>query len=136
MSRSRNFISSTCECEWWTHEREQMSPNEYFQEYLANINEILFDTWDRIFGDVEEYSTTCHGWIIFLDDKMDDKSNELTFINDGCQTHENHGWPTISFIKYGIIWCWFYLEKYNTWNVDAILQGYTSYFFNMNFSNI
>jgi len=38
-----------------------MSPNEYFQEYLANINEILFDTWDKIFGDVEEYSTTCHG---------------------------------------------------------------------------
>jgi len=49
---------------------------------------------------------------------------------------KNHGWPTISLIKYGIISCWFYLEKYNTWNVDAILQGYTSYFFNMNFYNI
>jgi hypothetical protein len=34
----------------------------------------------------------------------------------------NHGWPTISLIKDGIISCLFYFEKYNTWNVDAILQ--------------
>jgi hypothetical protein len=38
-----------------------MSPSEYFQEYLVDINEILFDAWDGIFGDVEEYSTTWHG---------------------------------------------------------------------------
>jgi hypothetical protein len=34
----------------------------------------------------------------------------------------NHGWPTISLIKYGIISCWFYLKKHNTQSVDVILQ--------------
>ncbi len=33
-----------------------------------------------------------------------------------------HGWPIISLLKDEIISCRFYLEKYNTWNVDAILQ--------------
>jgi hypothetical protein len=31
---------------------------------------------DEIFGDVEEYSAMCHGWTIFLDEKMDELSNE------------------------------------------------------------
>ncbi len=47
----------------WTNE-----PSEYFQEYPIDINRILFDTWDEIFGDVEEYYATCHGWTIFLDE--------------------------------------------------------------------
>jgi len=90
MSRSRDVISWACECEQWTHEREQVSPSEHFQEYPTNINKILLDTWDKIFGDVEEYSTTCHGWTIFLDDG-------LTFIKDG-QTHEK-SWMTQLFTR-------------------------------------
>jgi hypothetical protein len=35
-----------------------VSPRKSFQEYPANIDKIIFDTWDGIFGDVEEYSTT------------------------------------------------------------------------------
>ncbi len=68
----------SCECEWWTHECEQVSPNESFQGYLANINGILFDKWDKIFGDMEEYFAMCHGWMIFLDDKrMINKMDEI-----------------------------------------------------------
>jgi hypothetical protein len=33
-----------------------------------------------------------------------------------------YGWPTISLIKDKIISCWFYFEKYNTWNANVILQ--------------
>ncbi len=70
-----------CECEQWAHEHEQVSQNEPFQEYLVKIDKILFDTKDEIFCDVEEYSSMCHGWMIFLDDKwminkMDELSNE------------------------------------------------------------
>jgi hypothetical protein len=43
-----------------------------------------------------------------------------------------HGWPIISFIKDKIISCWFYFEKYNTWNVDAILWIILQIFKNMN----
>jgi hypothetical protein len=38
-----------------------VSQSEYFQEYPIDINRILFDTWDGIFGDVEEYYAMCHG---------------------------------------------------------------------------
>jgi hypothetical protein len=38
-----------------------MSLSEYFQEYLIDINIILFDAWDEIFGGVEEYYAMCHG---------------------------------------------------------------------------
>jgi hypothetical protein len=38
-----------------------MSPSESFQGYPTNVNGIVFDTWDRIFGDMEEYFATCHG---------------------------------------------------------------------------
>jgi hypothetical protein len=34
-----------------------MNPSKSFQEYLANVDKIFFDTWDGIFGDAEEYST-------------------------------------------------------------------------------
>jgi hypothetical protein len=60
----KDVISWVRECEWWAHECEQVSPKEYFQEYLVDV--------DGIFGDMEEYSTTYHGWTIFLDDKLDD----------------------------------------------------------------
>ncbi len=63
----------------WACEHRQVSPNKSFQEYLANIDKIIFDTWDGTFGDVEEYSTTWlwminilphgHGWTIFLNEK-------------------------------------------------------------------
>jgi hypothetical protein len=37
--------------------------NKYFLEYFVNIDKIywkiLFNTWDKIFGDVEEYFVTC-----------------------------------------------------------------------------
>jgi hypothetical protein len=72
---------------------------------------------------VEKYSTTCHGWIIFLDEKRDDKSNELTFIKDGCQTHEN-SWMThyfthkiwnnfmlVSSWKVQHMKCWCYISR-------------------------
>jgi hypothetical protein len=29
-----------------------MSPSKSFQEYHAGVDEIFFDTWDEIFGDV------------------------------------------------------------------------------------
>jgi hypothetical protein len=61
----------THECEWWTRECEQVNPSESFQGYPIDINEILFDTWDKIFGDMEKYFATCHGWTIFLDEKDD-----------------------------------------------------------------
>jgi hypothetical protein len=35
-----------------------MSPSKSFQEYIIDIDGIFFDTWDGIFDDVEEYSTT------------------------------------------------------------------------------
>jgi len=38
-----------------------VSPSEFFQEYHVDVNKILFDTQDKIFDDMEEYSTTCHG---------------------------------------------------------------------------
>jgi hypothetical protein len=38
-----------------------VSPSEFFQEYLIDVDGISFDTWDGIFSDVEEYSTTCQG---------------------------------------------------------------------------
>jgi hypothetical protein len=44
----------SCEC-------EELSTNESFQGYTADVNRILFDTWDKIFGDMEEYSATCRG---------------------------------------------------------------------------
>jgi len=47
----------------------------------------------------------------------------------------NHGGPTISLIKGGIISCWFYLEKYNTWNARKYFKLYYI-FFNMNFCKI
>ncbi len=34
-----------------------MNPSESFQEYPIDVDGIFFDTWDAIFGDVEEYST-------------------------------------------------------------------------------
>jgi hypothetical protein len=54
----------------WAREHKQVSPSKSFLEYLANIDKIIFDTWDGIFGDVEEYSTMWlwminyhyHGW--------------------------------------------------------------------------
>jgi hypothetical protein len=38
-----------------------VSPRESFLEYLVDVDEILFDTEEKIFGDVEEYFATCHG---------------------------------------------------------------------------
>ncbi len=50
-----------CEHEQQTCDCEQVNPNESFQEYPANINKILFNIWDGIFGDVEDHSTMCRG---------------------------------------------------------------------------
>jgi hypothetical protein len=108
----------TCECEQWTCECEQLSPNESFQGYTIVVNGILFDEWNKIFGDMEEYSATCHGWTIFLDEKR----WQIKWLNFYKGWMPNHRWHTISFIKDIIISCWFYFEKYNTWNVNVILQ--------------
>jgi hypothetical protein len=35
-----------------------VSPIESFQKYHVNLDVIFFATWDGLFGDVEEYSTT------------------------------------------------------------------------------
>jgi hypothetical protein len=35
-----------------------MNPIESFQEYRADVDEIFFDTWDGIFGDMEKYFAT------------------------------------------------------------------------------
>ncbi len=32
-----------------------MNSNESFQEYFIDVDGIVFDTWDAIFDDVEEY---------------------------------------------------------------------------------
>jgi hypothetical protein len=44
-------------------------------EYLVDINRIFFNTWNIIFNDVEEYSTTWPWINDILGWKMDDKSN-------------------------------------------------------------
>ncbi len=36
-------------------ECEQVNPSQSFQKHLNDMDEILFDTWDGMFGDVEEY---------------------------------------------------------------------------------
>jgi hypothetical protein len=38
-----------------------MSSKEYFQKYHVDVDEILIDTYDEIFGDMEEYFDMCHG---------------------------------------------------------------------------
>jgi hypothetical protein len=38
-----------------------MNPSKSFQEYLANVDKIFFDTWDGIFGDAEEILPCGHG---------------------------------------------------------------------------
>jgi hypothetical protein len=64
---------------WWTCEHEQI----FFG--------ILFDTWDRIFGDVEEYFSMCswmkkiYGWKM----KMDDFLWTLTRYNFFCENLNN-----------------------------------------------
>jgi hypothetical protein len=45
-----------------------VSPSGSFQEYLADVNEIFFNTWDGTFCDVEEYFTMW-SWMI---NKMDE----------------------------------------------------------------
>jgi hypothetical protein len=40
---------------------EHMSLRESFHEYFVDVNAILFNTWDRIFGDVREHFAKCHG---------------------------------------------------------------------------
>jgi hypothetical protein len=67
-----------------------MSPSEYFKEYLTNIDKILFDTPNKIFDDMEEYSTTCDGGMMFFDDnsmmnQMDELSNERWQQNYFCK---------------------------------------------------
>ncbi len=47
-------------------------PKRIFLGISSNVNGIFFDTWDKIFGDMEEYYAMCHGWTIFLDLKMDE----------------------------------------------------------------
>jgi hypothetical protein len=84
-----NDILWACELEQWTCEHGQVNPNESFKEYLVDVDGILFDTWDWIFSDVEEYFTTCHGWMILLDEKkiniMDELSNERWQQNCFCK---------------------------------------------------
>lgn len=66
-----------CECEWWACERQQVSPNEYFQEYFVDVNKIFFDTWVGIFCDrrifchmaMDEQYFWMKQWMI---NKMDD----------------------------------------------------------------
>ncbi len=69
----------------WAHEHEQMSSKEYFQKYHVDVDEILIDTYDEIFGDMEEYFDMCHGWIISLNEKwmifQINVGNKITMIN-------------------------------------------------------
>jgi hypothetical protein len=37
----------------------QVSPRESFLDYSIDIDRIFFDTWDKIFGDMEKYSAMC-----------------------------------------------------------------------------
>jgi hypothetical protein len=38
-----------------------VSQTESFQKYFVDVDKNIFDTWDGIFSDVEEYFSTCHG---------------------------------------------------------------------------
>ncbi len=68
-----NLEESRLECylvSVWAREHKQVTPSKSFQEYPTNIDKIIFCTWDGIFGDMEDYSTTWlwminyhyHGW--------------------------------------------------------------------------
>ncbi len=48
-----------CEHEQRASECEQVNPRQFFQEHPNDVDKILFDTWDGMFDDVEEYS--CEG---------------------------------------------------------------------------
>jgi len=77
-----DVILWACEHDWWTHEHGQVNKRESFQEYFVDV--------DGIFSEVEEYSTTCHGWTIFLNAKwmqnrMDELSNKHWQQNCFCE---------------------------------------------------
>jgi hypothetical protein len=42
-----------------------------FLEYFSHV--------DEIFGDVEEYFATCHEWMKFMDENVDENDNGWTF---------------------------------------------------------
>jgi len=82
-----------------------------------NIWKILFDTWDIIFGDVEEYFAMCswmkdiQRWNFGWQMKMDELFHE-------CLQHF-FGWKTKQKNRMeknyvGLFW------KFNTWNVEVI----------------
>ncbi len=61
-----------------------MNPSKKFQEYLVNVDDIFFDTWDRIVCDAEEYFTVWPWMKKWMINKMDE-----ILLKDGCQTYEN-----------------------------------------------
>jgi hypothetical protein len=101
----------------WANEHGQI-----FFEILSwcrwNTWKILFDTWDIIFGDVEEYFTMCswmkdiQGWNFGWQMKMDDFFHE-------CWQHfflwkiepKKNRMEKITLV---------YFEKFDTWNVEVI----------------
>jgi hypothetical protein len=36
-----------------------VNPREYFQDYSADTKQNIFNTWDKIFDDVDKYFTMC-----------------------------------------------------------------------------
>jgi hypothetical protein len=135
MKAHMDVILWACEREQWTHKREQVSPSKSFQKYPIDIDKIFFDAWDIYVMMWRNILPGGHEWIVFLDDKMDDKSNGWNFIKMDAKLMKNHGWPTISLIKDEILSCWFYLEKHHM-KCWCNTSSYTSIFFYMNFCNI
>jgi hypothetical protein len=109
----QNPILWACDCEQWAHEHEQVSQSESFQGISCWCRQNIF--WHMGWN-----IWWCgHGWMIFLDEKMDE-----FLLKMDAKPMKNHGWRIISLIKGGIISCWFYPEKYNTWNVGKYFKLY------------
>jgi hypothetical protein len=64
------FISWT-----WTREHDQIFFLIFFP-HGQDIFKIFCHTHDKIFGDMEKYSSMCHGWMILMDENADKNDNE------------------------------------------------------------
>ncbi len=97
----------------WASDHDQTFLN-LFHPCQHNIRRIFFDTWDIMFGDMEEYFSSC-SW---MNDIYDEKKWIFVMnIGNICFFVEN--WTKETWWK---LFKLVYFKTFDTWNVQVTLQ--------------